>query len=63
MGGGSLVWILLVVGSVWLANLLPGAFGYQLGLVLGFVQIVKLALKPNQDMEADFRDTFKEYLA
>ncbi len=57
-----LVWALLILGSLWLVSSLVDPFGYALGLVIGFVQIVKVALKPNEYMEADFSDTFGEYL-
>jgi hypothetical protein len=58
------VWSLLVLGSaVLIGAFFAAAFGgYAIGLLAAFGQTMRLVGAPNNDMEADFAATYRDYL-
>ena len=58
------VWAALLAGSIWLVNNYFGQYAKLYYIVLGFILVVVIAQIPkqNRDLEADFKDSWKQYL-
>jgi len=58
------IWAALLAGSIWLVNNYFREYARLYYLVLAFILVVVIAQIPkqNRDIEADFRDTWKQYL-
>lgn len=59
-----IVWGILLIGSIWLVNNYFTEYTKLYYIVLGFILIVVIAQIPkqNRDLEADFKDSWKQYL-
>lgn len=59
-----IIWGALLAGSIWLVNNYFADYTKLYYIVLGFILIVVIAQIPkqNRDLEADFRDSWKQYL-
>jgi uncharacterized membrane protein len=59
-----IVWAALLIGSVWLVNSEFAEYSTLYYIVLGFILLVVIAQIPmqNRDLEADFKDSWKQYL-
>jgi len=59
-----IIWGALLAGSIWLVNSSFAEYSKLYYIVLGFIFIVVIAQIPkqNRDLEADFKDSWKQYL-
>ena len=59
-----IIWAILLMGSIWLVNNFFTGYAKLYYIVLGFILIVVIAQIPkqNRDLEADFKDSWKQYL-
>jgi O-antigen/teichoic acid export membrane protein len=59
-----IVWGTLLAGSIWLVNIYFPDYTrpYYIALVVILVVVIAQIPKQNRDLEADFRDTWKQYL-
>lgn len=58
------IWAILLFGSIWIMNKLFPEYVKLYYIALGFILFVVVAQIPkqNSDLDADFRDSWKEYL-
>jgi len=58
------IWSVLLAGSIWLVNNSFAEYAKLYYIVLGFILVVVIAQIPtqNRDLEADFKDSWKQYL-
>ncbi len=61
---GPIVWSTLLLGSIWLLKNYFPEYSRLYYIVLGFTLIVIIVqmLMENPDLEADFEDTWKDYI-
>jgi protein-S-isoprenylcysteine O-methyltransferase Ste14 len=59
-----IIWGVLLAGSIWIVDKYFSEYSMLYYIVLGFILIVVLVQIPkkNRDLEADFKDTWKQYL-
>lgn len=59
-----IIWGALLASSVWLVNSKFPEYSTLYYIVLGFILVVVIAQIPkqNRDLEADFKDSWKQYL-
>lgn len=59
-----IIWGVLLAGSIWLVNSSFVEYSKLYYIVLGFILIVVIAQIPkqNQNLEADFKDSWRQYL-
>jgi O-antigen/teichoic acid export membrane protein len=59
-----IIWGVLLAGSIWIVNNYFSEYSTLYYIVLGFILIVVILQIPkkNRDLEADFKDTWKQYL-
>lgn len=59
-----IIWGILLIGSIWLVNNYFIEYAKLYYIALGFILIVVIAQIPkqNRDLEADFKDSWKQYL-
>ena len=51
------------MGSLWLTGYNSSLWnGYAIGLAYAFLQVMRLSFSPNKNMEADFVDSYQDYL-
>lgn len=60
----SIIWGVLLIGSILLVNNYFSEYTIIYYVVLGFILFVVIAQIPkqNRDLEADFKDSWKQYL-
>ncbi len=58
------IWGVLLATSIWFVNNYLADYTKLYYIVLGFILVVVIAQIPkqNQDLEADFKDSWREYL-
>ncbi|MDP3985245.1 MAG: hypothetical protein Q8P82_00635 [bacterium] len=59
-----IIWSVLLIGSIWLVDNYFSEYIKLYYIVLGFILFVVIAQIPkqNRDLEADFKDSWKQYL-
>lgn len=59
-----IIWGALLAGSIWLVNSKFSEYSTLYYIVLGFILVVVIVQIPkqNRDLEADFKDSWKQYL-